>query len=79
MTIEFPQPDNNSFNIGNVILSKAGIELTTTCQASPCEGFVEYLKQHWIKLGYKVSDGIRISGQSVSASSPSSPQSTPTD
>jgi hypothetical protein len=37
--IEFPQPENNTLQIGKVLLSQAGAELAPICGSAPCPGF----------------------------------------
>jgi hypothetical protein len=54
--IEFPKPENNEFQIGKVLLSKAGRELAPICDSHPRDGFPEYLKEKWKTLGYKTDE-----------------------
>lgn len=51
--LEFPEPENNDMSIGKVMLTKAGVELASICNAEPVEGFADYLREQWRKLGYK--------------------------
>lgn len=51
--IELPKPNNNDFNVGKVMFSRAGQELAQICNSHSREGFEEYLKEKWRSLGYK--------------------------
>lgn len=52
--IEFPQAENNSLQLGRVLLTKAGEQLALVCGAKPCDGFIEYVKEKWKNFGYKI-------------------------
>jgi hypothetical protein len=52
--IGFDKPEQNQMNIGHVMLTKAGEQLAIICAAQPVEGFVEYLREKWKALGYKI-------------------------
>jgi hypothetical protein len=51
--IEFPKHENNDFQVGHVLLSKAGSQLATICASSSRDGFDQYLRDKWKALGYK--------------------------
>jgi hypothetical protein len=52
--IGFDKSEQNSMNIGHVMLTKAGEQLAFICGSQPVDGFVEYLREKWKGLGYKV-------------------------
>src|SRR5690606_16263315 len=45
--LEFAKPDKNNFDIGKVILTKAGEQLAPICGATEVTGFADYLKAKW--------------------------------
>jgi hypothetical protein len=56
VTIEFPG-DDNSLDIGKVLLSKSGQELAMLCGSKPSAGFIDYIAQKWNSFGLKVKIG----------------------
>jgi uncharacterized protein DUF2806 len=54
--IEFQKEEGNEMSLGKVIFTKAGKELAPVCNAEPIEGFIEYLKKPWAKMGYKTGE-----------------------
>lgn len=54
VTIEFPK-DDNSLEMGKVLLSKAGQELAPICDPKPCDGFRDYIVNRWKSHGLKVT------------------------
>lgn len=52
--IGFDKPEKNEMNIGHVVLTKAGHQLAPICGSQPREGFVEYVREKWKSLGYKI-------------------------
>ena len=54
LILKLLENDNNSFQIGTVILTRAGSELSTLCEASPVDGFVEFVTARWVGEGYSV-------------------------
>lgn len=40
---------NKELEVGSVLLSQAGNELSRVCHASPVEGFLDYVKEKWNK------------------------------
>jgi hypothetical protein len=64
---EFPnQKENNTLNIGHVMLTKPGEELVPLCAAQPREGFLEYVKEQWKRFGIKTEEPTPESAASVS-------------
>ena len=54
--IEFPKENDNSLNLGRVLLTKVGRELAPICGSQPVEGFVDYVKTKWEQVpGCKVT------------------------
>ena len=51
--IEFHKAEDNELKIGKVLLTQAGQQLATICDAQPRDGFVDYVKEKWKSLGYK--------------------------
>jgi hypothetical protein len=47
----------NNLIVGSVMLTQAGAELVTLCDAKPCDGFVDFVCSHWAKYGVSVSPG----------------------
>lgn len=50
--LKFPSDINNIFNIGHVMLTKIGQELTPISGAKPVEGFFDYIINKWRNKGY---------------------------
>ena len=61
--LEFEKLEKNMFDIGKVLLSKAGQDLTQICGSTPRDGFKDYVLNKWRSLGYKILN----SPQQVSA------------
>lgn len=55
--IEFPNERDNELQLGKVLLSKAGQELSGICDSKPCDGFKDFVVNKWKSLGLKVIDG----------------------
>ena len=51
--IEFPDADNPKMDLGKVIFTQIGAQLTKVVSSAPIEGFEDYLREHWKSLGYK--------------------------
>jgi hypothetical protein len=51
VTIEFSKDENNELNMGHVLLSDAGEELTRICKLNIVDGFIEYVIEKWKKDG----------------------------
>ncbi len=51
INIKFTKPSDNELDIGKVLLSKIGQELTPISGAKPVEGFFEYVIKHWAEQG----------------------------
>jgi hypothetical protein len=56
--IGFQKPENNELDIGHVLLTQAGQQLAPICGAQPREGFVDYVKEKWKRLGYKTEPDV---------------------
>jgi len=55
--IEFSNEKDNELQLGKVLLSKTGQELSEICGSKPCDGFKDYVINKWKSLGLKVFDG----------------------
>jgi hypothetical protein len=51
--IEFPQPSDCQMQLGKVILTQSGSQLTSICCGKPREGFIEFVREKWKSFGYK--------------------------
>ena len=51
MQLTMPEESGNDLNVGEVMLTQAGIELAPICGAKPVEGFFEYAYDHWAGEG----------------------------
>lgn len=47
--ITFPQESGNRFDVGKVLLTKAGQQLARVCTVAPIAGFYEYVYDRWAK------------------------------
>jgi hypothetical protein len=67
--IGFGKPEKNEMRTGNVMMTKAGMQLAPICGSKPRDGFVEYVREVWKRLGYMVDQpaeqGPATSGGSV--------------
>jgi hypothetical protein len=54
--VEFPKPDNNGLNSGEVIFTQVGIQLAKVCESTPIDRYRNYIKEKWQGFGYKVYD-----------------------
>lgn len=52
---EFKQQQNSEIDTGKVLLTKAGQEFARICGAEPVEGFMDFVVDHWAKLGLVLS------------------------
>jgi hypothetical protein len=55
LIIKFQKAENNEFNVGQVMFSKAGAELATVCGTKAVAGFLDYVVKNWTAFGYKVN------------------------
>lgn len=55
--------DGSRFEIGRVKLTRAGVELANACEPGPVNGFVDYLREKWKELGYRVEREERGEGE----------------
>ena len=53
LTLELPTDAGNVLNVGNVLFTRAGMELATLCGSQPVEGFWEYVMRQWTKYAPK--------------------------
>jgi hypothetical protein len=49
LIIEFKDEKNNELNIGNILLSKIGLELAPICEAKPIPDFFDFVINTWVK------------------------------
>lgn len=54
--IELSKPKDNQMDFGKVMLTNVGNQLSTLCEITPIDGFINYLREKWQGLGYKVYD-----------------------
>lgn len=52
---EFKNPENNELQIGKVLLSSIGNELSRICSSKPIDGFLDNLIERWTKEGLILS------------------------
>lgn len=55
ITVEFQAKENNSLNIGKVILTKAGQQLAPVCGSAPSMEFMLFMLEKWQGFGYVTS------------------------
>lgn len=51
IAIEFNKQEKNELDIGMVILTSSGEQLSRICDSKPVEGFLEYVLEKWAKSG----------------------------
>jgi hypothetical protein len=51
IVLTMPKDDGNELQIGNVLLTQAGQQLATVCNAQPIPGFLEFVTSHWTAKG----------------------------
>lgn len=56
IVIEMPQDNENPMQIGNALLTRAGLELVRIVAAQPIPEFKDYVTKKWQELGYKIVD-----------------------
>jgi hypothetical protein len=61
--IEFPNAEVGSINLGRVLLTNSGFQLSRLCDAKPVEGFVDYVREKWKSLGYKIEPPSAVPGE----------------
>jgi len=52
--IEFKPSEKYEMQMGTVVLTKVGFQLSELCDVKPVDGFVAYLKEKWKSFGYTV-------------------------
>jgi hypothetical protein len=55
ITVEFQEKENNSLNLGKVLLTKAGQQLAPVCGSTPSMDFKQFDLEKWHGLGYVTS------------------------
>jgi hypothetical protein len=63
MLLRMPFPEGNALEIGNVLLTKVGEEISSVCESKPIDDFYEYLENRW-KLF--VSSSIKVAAVDTS-------------
>lgn len=53
--LEFQKDSDNDLNIGHILLTSVGEELTTVCEKQEVAGIVEYVLSEWSKRGINAS------------------------
>lgn len=53
-TIVFAKDEDNSFDVGALMLTESGTELSKLCEREPVQGFAKYLVERWTAAGYQV-------------------------
>lgn len=52
--IEFEPSEKYEIQIGTVLLTKAGFQLSEVCDAKLVDGFADYLREKWKSFGYRI-------------------------
>ena len=55
LNLEFQTPENNDLEMGKVLLSKTGQQLSKICGSNPVDGFIDYVIEWWVKKGIVLS------------------------
>lgn len=55
ITVEFQEKENNSLNLGKVLLTKAGQQLAPVCGSTPSMDFKQFVLEKWHGFGYVAS------------------------
>lgn len=55
LNLEFQAPENNGLEMGKVLLSKTGQQLSKICGSKPVDGFIDYVIEWWVKKGIVLS------------------------
>lgn len=55
LNLEFQTPENNDLEMGKVLLSKTGQQLSKICGSKPVDGFIDYVIELWVKKGIVLS------------------------
>ncbi len=59
IALEMPNNENNTLNIGKVLLTKAGEQLLSVVDSKPSEEFKQYVIAKWTEFGYKPATPMR--------------------
>jgi Protein of unknown function (DUF2806) len=52
LALALPNSQTNTLRVGQVLLTRAGIQLARICTASPVEGLFDYVREYWQNLSY---------------------------
>ena len=66
LTLTFRKDEDNTLEVGQVMLSRAGYQLALLCELAPVEGFFETVQDQWAEMGLAPK---RDSGPTSEASS----------
>ena len=55
LAIEFSNDDGNELELGRVLLTRIGQQLTKICGSKPVDGFHDYVIERWVKNGLVLS------------------------
>ena len=55
LNLEFQTPENNELEMGKVMLSKTGQQLSKICGSKPVDDFIDYAIKWWVKKGIVLS------------------------
>ena len=47
LELHWPDNDSNKLDVGEVMLTRIGLELATVCGSGPVDGFWEYVNEKW--------------------------------
>jgi hypothetical protein len=53
--LALPLEENNELDIGQILLTKVGVELASVCGRQPVHGYFDYAMAHWIEKGITIS------------------------
>jgi hypothetical protein len=57
--LEMPNETDNSLDLGNVLLTKAGTELAPVCGCVKVDGFMDYVRERWSRQGFVKRDNTK--------------------
>ena len=55
INLQFSEAENNSLDLGSIVLTKIGRELAPIAGSEKCDEFMEYTLEEWQKRGYVTS------------------------
>ena len=62
VALEFPQLENNIIDVGTVLFTDAGLQLSRVCAVSKIEGFLDFVCDQWSQMGVIVKQTSEVSG-----------------